>query len=186
MFTRRVGCPKLWASSASLRPTGFCQSSRQQIEPAVGWVTSLIRRLPAGSIRSRCGGGSGACGDRRKHVDWNGSGAEEVAEFVVASTKSVSGAWALESAHRSIAAFDTTMLLLQSVIQVAVGAMPDGLAQRRPDRTRIAIMPIGGDPIRREAGHGLGGLEQRLGRRHVAVLAEHHVDQRAAAVDGAI
>jgi hypothetical protein len=64
--------------------------------------------------------------------------------------------------------------------------MPDGLAKRRPDRARIAIVPIGGHPIRRDAGHCLGGLEERLGGGHVAVLAEDHVDQRAGAVNGTI
>jgi len=45
---------------------------------------------------------------------------------------------------------------------------------------------IRGHPGRGDVGDGLGGLEKRLGSRHVPVLTEHHVDQRAVAVNGAI
>ena len=47
-------------------------------------------------------------------------------------------------------------------------------------------MAIRGHPVRDNIGDCLGGLEERLRSRHVTVLAEHHVDQRAVAVDGAI
>jgi hypothetical protein len=47
-------------------------------------------------------------------------------------------------------------------------------------------VPIGGDPVGRKAGDRLGRPKERFGGSHVTVLAEHHVDQHAAAVDGAI
>ena len=47
-------------------------------------------------------------------------------------------------------------------------------------------MPIRGDPVGRDAGDHLGRLEERLRGGHITVLAEHHVDQRAGAINGAV
>jgi hypothetical protein len=47
-------------------------------------------------------------------------------------------------------------------------------------------MPIRRYPGRRDAGYRFGGLEERLGGRHVAGLAQPDVYQRARCVDGAI
>ena len=47
-------------------------------------------------------------------------------------------------------------------------------------------MPVRGDAVRGHAGGRLGGAEERLGRRHVPVLAEHDVDRVAVAVDRSI
>ena len=47
-------------------------------------------------------------------------------------------------------------------------------------------MAVGRDPIWRDAGHRLGGAEERLGGCHVAVFTEQHVDQVSVPVDGAI
>ena len=94
--------------------------------------------------------------------------------------------WALEPAHRAVAAFNTAMILLQSVVEILAVAMPNTGAQDRPDRAGITVMPIRGDPIGRDAGDHLGRLEECLRGGHVAVLAEHHVDQRAGAIDGTI
>ncbi len=41
-----------------------------------------------------------------------GPGTEEVAQFVVASTKPVSRLWALKPTHRLISTFDATVILL--------------------------------------------------------------------------
>jgi hypothetical protein len=115
-----------------------------------------------------------------------GAGAEEVTQFIVASTESVGRSRALEPTHRLISTFDATVILLQSIVEVAAGAVLHAFTQCRPDRTRVAVVAIRGYPVRGNIGDGLGGLEERLRSRHVTVLAEHHVDQRAAAVDGAI
>ena len=47
-------------------------------------------------------------------------------------------------------------------------------------------MPVRGDAVGGHAGGGLCRAEERLRRRHVAVLAEHGVDQVAVPVDGAV
>ena len=111
---------------------------------------------------------------------------EEVPQFVVASTEPPCRVRALEPAHWLVAAFDATMILLQSVVEVTAGAVLHVLPQRRTDRTRVAVVPVGGHPFRRDAGDCLGRSEERFRGNHVAVLAEHHVDQRPVAVNGAI
>jgi hypothetical protein len=117
-----------------------------------------------------------------------GAGAEEeeVAQFIVASTESVGRSWALEPTHRLISTFDATVILLHAIVEVAVGAVLHAFTQRRADRTRVTVVAIRGYPVRRHIGDCFGGLEKRLRSRHVTMLAEHHVDQRAAAVNGAI
>jgi hypothetical protein len=41
------------------------------------------------------------------------------------------------------------MILFQSVIEILAVAMPHTCAQGRPDRTRITVVPIRGDPVGR-------------------------------------
>jgi hypothetical protein len=115
-----------------------------------------------------------------------GAGTEEVTQFIVASTEPVSRSWAFEPTHGLVSTFDATVILLQSVVQVAAGAVLHAFTQLRPDRPRVAVVAIRGHPVRDNIGDCLGGLEERLRSRHVTVLAEHHVDQRAVAVNGAI
>src|SRR3954470_13403213 len=78
------------------------------------------------------------------------------------------------------------MILFQSIIQITAGAMAYRPAQLAADRTRVAVVAVGRNPIWGDAGHALGGAEERPGGLHVPMLAEHHVDQRAGAVDGTI
>jgi hypothetical protein len=85
-----------------------------------------------------------------------------------------------------VSTFDATVILLQSIVEVAAGAVLHAFTQLRPDRARVAVVAIRGHPVRDNIGDCLGGLEERLRSRHVTVLAEHHVDQRAVAVNGAI
>src|SRR5580693_10465874 len=115
-----------------------------------------------------------------------GAGTEEVTQFIVASTEPVGRSWAFETTHGLVSTFDATVILLQSIVEVAAGAVLHAFTQLRPDRARVAVVAIRGHPVRDNIGDGLGGLEERLGSRHVAVLAEHHVDQRTVSVNGAI
>jgi hypothetical protein len=78
------------------------------------------------------------------------------------------------------------MILLQPVIEILAVAMPHISPQDHPDRAGVTVMPIRGDPVGRDAGDHLGRLEERLRGGHVPVLAEHHVDQRARAIDGTV
>src|SRR3954470_21346000 len=99
-----------------------------------------------------------------------GAGSEEVVQLVVGATELVGRSGALEPAHRAIAPFDATVILLQSVVEILAVAMPDLLAQHRPDRPRMTVVPVRGHPIRGNIGDGLGGLEECLRGGHVAVL----------------
>jgi hypothetical protein len=78
------------------------------------------------------------------------------------------------------------MILLQSVIEILAVAMAHTCSQDRPDRAGITVVPIRGDPVGGDAGDHLGRLEECLRGGHVAVLAKHHVDQRARAIDGTV
>jgi hypothetical protein len=60
-----------------------------------------------------------------------GAGTEEVAQLVVGTTEFSGRLWALEPAHRAVAAFDAAMILLQAVIEVLAVAMPHTGAQGR-------------------------------------------------------
>jgi hypothetical protein len=57
------------------------------------------------------------------------AGTEKVTQLVVGLAKSASRSWALEPAHRTIAAFDTAMFLLQPVIEIFAVAMPHTVVQ---------------------------------------------------------
>ena len=80
--------------------------------------------------------------------------------------------------HRTVAAFDAAMILLQPVIEVLAVAVPHTGAQGRPDRPGVTVVPVRGNSVGCDTGNHLGQLEERLRGGHVAVLAEHHVDQR--------
>jgi hypothetical protein len=70
-----------------------------------------------------------------------------ITQFVVASTKPFSRLRALEPTHRLVAAFDATVILLQSIVEKVAGAMLHGFTQRGPDRPGIAVVTIRGHPV---------------------------------------
>jgi hypothetical protein len=67
-----------------------------------------------------------------------------------------------------------------------VGTADTMQSRYRADDPRPAVVAIRSNPLRRDARDRLCRPEERLRRRHVRAIAEHHVDQRAAAVDRAI
>jgi hypothetical protein len=77
---------------------------------------------------------------------------EKVTQFVVGATESISRSWALEPAHRTVAALHPAMILLQPVIQILAIAMPHTGAQHRAYRPRITVVPICRHPVRRDTG----------------------------------
>src|SRR3954468_18871001 len=84
-----------------------------------------------------------------------GAGTKEVAQFIVASTEPLSRSWALEPTHRLVSTFDATVILLQSIVEVAAGAMLHAFTQLRPDRAGIAVVAIRGHPLGGDHGDGL-------------------------------
>ena len=114
-----------------------------------------------------------------------GAKAEEVAEFIVSPAEPGGRSRAFETPHGPIAAFDAAVVLFQPVVQVATGPVPHIFAEFGGDRAGVAVVAVGRDPVRRDAGHRLGGTKERLGGSPVPVLAEQHVDQGPVPVDGA-
>src|SRR3954466_10899416 len=115
-----------------------------------------------------------------------GAETEKGAEFVVSSAEPIGGTEFLEASHTSDPTFQAAMILLKPVIFIGAGPMLNMPSQRGADRAWVGAGPIRGDPVGCHAGGRLGGAEERLGRRHVPVLAEHGVDQSAVAVDRTI
>ena len=81
------------------------------------------------------------------------SGAVEVAEVAVLSAEAVGGILALEAAQTSDQSLDATVVLLEAVVQVGAGAVPNRLAQHAADCPRIGAMPVRRHLVRPEA-HG--------------------------------
>jgi DDE domain len=84
-----------------------------------------------------------------------GPGTEEVAQLVVSSAEPSRRSRALEAVHGSVSALDAAMILLDSVVHVLAGPVPNPLAQLGADRARVAVMAIRRDPVWPDAGHRL-------------------------------
>src|ERR1051325_5175792 len=91
-----------------------------------------------------------------------GAEAEKVAQLIVSPAEPGRRSGAFEPAHGPVAAFDAAVVLLQPVVQVGAGPVPHILAEFGADRTGVAVVAVGRDPVRRHAGHRLGGAEERL------------------------
>src|ERR671916_2120983 len=176
---KRRGDLTLWLDE------GFCQRSRQT------WRTETNSSFSLRGLEDceRTGGttemkqATAAGGDMLIVVL---AETEEIAEFVVASAEALRRHEALEPAHTSRAPFDAAVVFLKPVVPVRAGPVHDTPAERRADRPRVGAVPVRGDPVRSNAGDRPCRAEEGLGRRHVAVLAEHRVDEIAVAVDRAI
>ena len=107
-------------------------------------------------------------------------------ELVEPSTETRSGFEAFETTHGSVPPLDPAMVLLDSIIQILVGAMFRASAHFPPDRARITIVTVRRDTRGGDAGHGFGRSEELLRRLHVAGLAQSDVDERTETIDGAI
>jgi len=69
---------------------------------------------------------------------------------------------------------------------VLTAAMDDLRPQDLPDGARVGVVPIGGDFVRAVPDHVLRLSEEPLGRVHVAVDAEHRIDQVPVGIDRAV
>jgi hypothetical protein len=107
-------------------------------------------------------------------------GTEKRTHLVEQTTKARSRGAMFESAHGLILLFDSSMILLQMVIQVALSAMfyltPENIAYG----AWVSVVAIRGDcgaVVRYHAGACPGGTEEGLSRCQVAGVAEAHVHQ---------
>ena len=111
------------------------------------------------------------------------AGTKEISEFAVLPAEAVGGIVTLEAAHTSDPALDAAVVLLKAVVQVGAGAVPDRPAQHGADRPRVGAVAVRRHSVRPEAHGRPRRAEEGLGRLHVAVLAQHHVDQVSVPVD---
>jgi hypothetical protein len=78
---------------------------------------------------------------------------KDIAEFAVFAAEAPGGGVALKAAHTLDPAFDAAVILLETIVQVGVHLMPDGLSQHAADCPGIGAMTIGGHPLRSKS-HG--------------------------------
>ena len=83
----------------------------------------------------------------------------------------------LEATHTSDPALDAAMVLFKPVVQVSTRPVPNRFAEHAADRPRVRAMTIRRHSVRTKS-HGCPGrTEEGFRRLHVAVVAEHSVDQ---------
>ena len=95
------------------------------------------------------------------------TGTEKVAEFAVLPAEAVGRIVALEAAHTSDPTLDAAMVLLEPVVQVGAGPMPDGLAEHGADRSWIGAMAVRRHPLRLISHDRSRRAEERFGGTHV-------------------
>src|ERR1700691_2205144 len=106
-----------------------------------------------------------------------------MAELTMLATEAIGSLVILEAPHTSNPSFDPAMILFDAVIQVGTGPMSHCLPQHAADRSGIRAMAVGGHPVRAKTHGGLGRAEEGLSGLHVAMLAQHGVDQVSVPVD---
>jgi hypothetical protein len=115
-----------------------------------------------------------------------GTGPKVVAHFIERTTKACGRGHASEPTHRIIALFDATMILLESVIEIRIGPVPDIFAKDLSDGTWVGIMPIRRYPLWSMTDCLKSLLEKSFGGIHVSLLAQHGVNEVAIPIDGSI
>ena len=111
------------------------------------------------------------------------AGAEEVAEFAMLTTEAAGIVMVLEAPHTSDPALDAAMILFKTIVEVHAGPVPHRPSQHRADRPGIGAMAIRRHPVGAKAHCRPGRAEEGLRCPHVALLAQHRVDQVAVPID---
>lgn len=110
-------------------------------------------------------------------------GVQKISEFVMTSAKASRRVNSTEATNWPISALDPSMILLNAVVEILAVPVPDIRAKLALNRARVTVMPVGGHPGRSDASHRFGRSKERLCRGHIAGLAQHHVYQRASAIN---
>jgi len=87
-------------------------------------------------------------------------------------------------AHRIVALFHSSVILLDTVVKVTVRPMRHLTAEYSADGSRVGVVAISRHLFWSATGHFLGLLEELLGRRHISLLTQHAVHQVAVPVNG--
>jgi len=99
-----------------------------------------------------------------------GTDPKELAHFLEGAAEARGRGHTSEPTHGVIALLDATVILLQSIVEVAVGPVQHVTAQGLTNRTRVGIMPIGRHPFWGVADNVGSLFEKALGRLHVSLL----------------
>jgi hypothetical protein len=110
-------------------------------------------------------------------------GTEKGSDLIKDTAETGGGGEGFEPAHRPVALLDALMVLLQVVVEMAVGAVQHPVPKDVSNGVWIGIMPIGGDAVRRHSRHRPGGAEERLSRLEVTPVAEPCIDAMAVAIN---
>src|SRR5271163_3372025 len=78
------------------------------------------------------------------------------------------------------------MVLFDSIVQILISPMFYTRIQFSPDRAWVTVVTVRRDTRGSDAGHRFGRSEERLGCRHVALLAQPDVDKGTRTIDGTI
>ena len=111
---------------------------------------------------------------------------QEVPEFIMTSAEASCRAHRTEATHWTISALDSSMILLNAVVEILAVPVSDIRAKLASDRTRVTVVPVSGHPGRSNASDRFGRSKELLCRGHIAGLAQHHVHQSASAVDRSV
>jgi hypothetical protein len=115
-----------------------------------------------------------------------GIGVQEVPEFIMTSAEASCRAHRTEATHRTISALDSSMILLNAVVEILAVPVSDIGAKLASNRTRVTVMPVCGHPGWSNASDRFGRSKEPLCCGHIAGLAQHHVHQSAGAVDRSV
>jgi hypothetical protein len=111
---------------------------------------------------------------------------EVVALFVEGLTETTCSINSSKPTQWIVALLDATMILLDPIVQLRITAVCDLFAKRLTNGSRIGVMSVGRHTLGRLSSQVQGGLEEALGRLHIAVFAEHLLDEIALPIDGAV
>ena len=91
-----------------------------------------------------------------------GIGVQEVPEFIMTSAEASCRAHGTEATHRTISALDSSMILLNAVVEILAVPVSDIRAKLASNRTRVTVMPVRGHPGWSNAGDRFGRSKELL------------------------
>ncbi len=100
----------------------------------------------------------------------SGPDPEELAHFIKGTAEACCRGHTSEPAHGIVALLDPTVVLLQSIVEIAIGPVKHVTTQGLTDRTRVGIMPIGRHPFWVVADDVDSLLEKALGGLPISLL----------------
>jgi hypothetical protein len=108
-----------------------------------------------------------------------GFGVQEVPELIMTSAEASCRVHRAEATHWTISALDSSMILLDAVVEILAVPVSDIRAKLASDRARVTVMTVRGHPGRSNASDCLGRSKELLCRGHIAGLVLSITSTRA-------